>query len=178
MRKVILFIATSLDGYIASENGNIDWLYGHDKQSNDMGTYEQFIKNVDTVILGYNTYSQIVTELSPDVWAYAGMQSYVLTHRENLQPASSEIEFCNKSAAELVRELKAKNGKDIFICGGAKVANDLHRENLIDIYDISIIPTILGGGIRLFESGIPAQRLKLTQSSTANGIQQLTYEKA
>ena len=70
MRKVILYIAMSLDGYIADQNGNVDWLNEYDSDENVEGTdsYSLFLDKVDTVIIGYNTYHQIVTELSPEQW--------------------------------------------------------------------------------------------------------------
>ncbi len=175
MRKVVLFIAMSLDGYVADKNGGVDWLYGHDKDSTDMGSYGEFIKSVDTVLLGYNTYHQVATVLSPNVWAYEGLKSYVITHRENLTPVANDIEFYSGSLSTLINKLKQQDGKDIFVCGGAKIANELCRENLIDVYDISVIPTILGGGTRLFEDDLPTLRLELKSSDINNGIQQLTY---
>jgi len=81
MRKVELFIAMSLDGYVARVDGDVSWLGGQDLDNQSMGSYDEFIKNIDTIVMGYTTYHQIVTELSPDEWVYAGMKSYVLTHR-------------------------------------------------------------------------------------------------
>lgn len=79
MRKVILYIAVSIDGFIADSLGNVDWIRGHnDNYDGDYG-YAEFIKGMDTVILGYNTYRQIVEELSPDEWVYDGLESYVFT---------------------------------------------------------------------------------------------------
>ena len=65
MRKVILFIAMSLDGYIADRNGKEDWLNGQDDHVENLNTYSIFIEGVDTVVMGWNTYHQIITELSP-----------------------------------------------------------------------------------------------------------------
>ena len=68
MKKVILFIAMSLDGYIADKHGGVSWLNGEDKNIESADTYTDFIKHIDTVIMGWNTYEQIVTELSPKQW--------------------------------------------------------------------------------------------------------------
>lgn len=65
MRKVILFIAASLDGYIADNNGRVDWIVGQSSSEENIDTYSIFIKDVDTVVMGWNTYYQIITELSP-----------------------------------------------------------------------------------------------------------------
>ena len=70
MRDTTLFIAMSLDGYIADKDGKVDWLSGHTPDADDMTSYSEFIKDIDTVVMGYNTYHQIVTELSPGDWPY------------------------------------------------------------------------------------------------------------
>ena len=113
-----------------------------------MVSYFEFIKGIDTVIIGWKTYHQIVTELSPDDWMYKDLTSYVITHKELHD--TENIKFVNESVCELVKNLKEEPGKDIWICGGATVIQPLVQENLIDKFHISIIPTILGNGIRLF----------------------------
>ena len=92
MRKVILFIAMSLDGYIANQNGGVDWLQGQDSNQETKDIYTEFIQNIDTVIMGWNTYHQIVTELSPDQWIYSSLQSYVITH--NQKESTENIQDC------------------------------------------------------------------------------------
>lgn len=174
MRKVTLFIAMSLDGYIADENSKVDWLQGQKAAEDDMVSYQEFIQDVDTVIMGWNTYHQITTELSPGVWMYPNQTSYVLTHR-NMPPAES-IRFVQKDAGVLVRQLKTESGKDIWICGGPSVINPLLRENLIDRFHISVIPTLLGNGIPLFESGGTEKKLRLVKTGNYNGIVDVVYE--
>lgn len=175
MRKVVLYIGMSLDGFIADKNGGVDWLQGHDKDSEEMGSYDKFIKSIDTVILGYSTYDQVVTELSPDNWVYSGMKSYVLTHRQI--KSTDEIEFTNNDISELINELKEQEGKDIWICGGASIVNQLVKLDLIDRYHITIIPTILGDGIRLFNKDNSEIKLRLIDSETYNGMTDLIYER-
>ena len=82
MRKVILYIAMSLDGYIADKNGGVDWLSGQGAEGAEEGTYSEFIKGIDTVVMGWNTYVQVKTELSPEIWPYEELTSYVITHRK------------------------------------------------------------------------------------------------
>lgn len=171
MRKVVLYIAVSLDGYIADVDGGVAWL---DSNGSDTDSFSRFIKTIDTVILGYKTYHQIATELSPDDWVYHGKKSYVITHRDI--ESTDEIIFTNKNVCELVKELKALNGKDIWICGGAIIANVLMKHNLIDKYQLSIIPIILGDGIRLFDSQMSQIKLTLTSSTSNNGMAEVIYE--
>lgn len=175
MRKVILYIAMSLDGYIADEKGGVQWLTGENAENEDMGSYPEFIKGIDTVILGWNTYHQIITELSPDNWVYSGMKTYVITH--NSFEATEEI-ICYKEPLEyLINTLKAEEGKDIWICGGAAIVGQLIEKNLIDRYYITVIPTLLGGGIELFNKNHEELKLKLISTETFNGMVDLVYER-
>lgn len=173
MRKVVLFIAMSLDGYIADEYGSVDWLDGQDINAENVDTYSRFVRNVDTVIMGWNTYHQIVTELSPEEWVYANLTSYVITHRK--PPSKGEIFFTGKSPSDLVKELKNKEGKGIWVCGGANIVQQLVQADLIDEYYISVIPTILGSGIRLFGISSNEIKLKLISTRNYNGIVELIY---
>ena len=175
MRKVILFIAMSLDGYIADRNGKVDWLNGQDDHVENLNTYSIFIEGDDTVVMGWNTYHQIITELSPKEWVYSGLASYVITHRT---PAPAEqITFTQESPCSLVRRLKQEQGKAIWICGGAAIIQPLILEDLIDEYYISIIPSILGDGIRLFGKMPAEMRLNLISTQTYNGITELVYSR-
>lgn len=173
MRKVILFIAMSLDGYIGDEHGNVDWLNGQNEQEKNIDTYSIFIKDVDTVIMGWNTYHQVVTELSPTEWIYADLTSYVITHRK--LSSTDKIIFTQKSPCNIVNELKQERGKNIWICGGANIIQQLIKNDLIDEYYISVIPTILGSGIRLFGKISDEVKLKLAYTQTYNGITDLIY---
>lgn len=173
MRKVVLFIAMSLDGYIADEQGNVDWLNGQNNNEDNIDTYSVFIKDVDTVIMGWNTYHQIVTELSPKEWVYADLTSYVITHRECA--STDRIIFTGKNPCDIVNELKQEQGKNIWICGGADIIRQLMESDLIDEYYISVIPTILGSGIRLFGTISKEMKLRLVCTQTYNGITDLVY---
>lgn len=173
MRKVILFIAMSLDGYIADGNGGVGWLEGQSGNEENVDTYSVFIKDVDTVIMGWNTYHQIVTELSPSEWVYDDLTSYVLTHRE--LSSTDKIMFTDRNICELVNELKRGAGKGIWICGGANIVQQLMKADLIDEYYISVIPTVLGSGIRLFGTNSKEVKLKLTHTQIYNGIVELIY---
>lgn len=175
MRKVVLYIAMSLDGFIADKKGKVDWLAGQDKDSQEMGSYPEFSKTVDTVVLGYSTYHQIITELSPDNWVYSGMKSHVLTHRK--LNSTDEIEFTSEDLGSLITRLKQKDGKDIWICGGASIVNQFIKLDMIDKYQITVIPTILGNGIRLFNSDNAEIKLKLVSTMSYNGMTDLVYER-
>ncbi len=174
MRSVNLFIAMSLDGYIADSEGGVDWLGGQEEESEDVDSYTAFIKDVDTVLMGWKTYHQIVTELSPEDWIYKNLKTYVFTHKE--QKSTEHIQFVNRDPDDLITDLREEDGKDIWICGGADLVQQMVKEDLIDCYYITIIPTILGAGIRLFDHLAGGERkLKLVDTRTYNGMTDLVY---
>lgn len=173
MRKTVLFIAMSLDGYIADRNGGVGWLNGQGEDNENMDTYSEFVKGIDTILMGWNTYHQVVTELSPTEWIYGDFTTYVITHHECA--SSEQIRFKSENPIDLLKRLKTESGKDIWICGGANLVRQFVREDLIDQYYISVIPTLLGTGIRLFENGKKEIKLKLVKTQTYNGITDLVY---
>jgi dihydrofolate reductase len=78
-RKIVLYIATSLDGYIARRNGAVDWLNGDgDKQKGNNG-FASFYSTIYIVVMSRTTYKQVINELSPDLWVYEGKKCYVAT---------------------------------------------------------------------------------------------------
>lgn len=173
MKKICLFIAMSLDGYLADSKGSVAWLDGQGDDDDNIDAYSAFVKDIDTVIMGWNTYHQIVTELSPNEWIYGDFTTYVVTHRE--KPSFDKIHFTNESPIELVKKLREGSGKHIWICGGANLIQQLVRENLIDYYDITVVPTILGSGIRLFENAGHEIKLRLLKVQTYHGMTDLVY---
>ena len=174
MKKISLFIAMSLDGYIADREGGVDWLVGQGDEDG-MDVYSDFVKDIDTVIMGRNTYDQIVTELSPDVWVYDHLTTYVVTHHPQI--ASDRIRFTSESPVELARRLREEEGKSIWICGGANLIQQLVREDLIDCYYITVVPTILGSGVRLFEKTGREIKLRLLKTRSYDGMTDLIYIK-
>ncbi len=172
MRKISLFIAMSLDGYIADSEGKIHWLTGQG-DGGDVDVYSEFIKDVDTVFMGRKTYDQIVTELSPDQWVYEELTAYVFTHKQ--KESSEKIRFTDQNPIELVRKLKEEKGKDIWVCGGADLAQQFIKEDMIDHYYITVIPTLLGSGVRLFENGEQGIPLRLIHTKSYNGMVDLVY---
>lgn len=173
MRKIVLFIAMSLDGYIADSNGGVGWLNGHGSDSENLDVYSEFVKDVDTILMGWNTYHQVVTELSPTEWVYGDFITYVITHRR--ENSTEQIRFTSENPIDLLTKLKSGNGKSIWICGGANLVQQLIRSDLIDQYYISVIPTLLGSGVRLFGSTEKEIKLKLLKTQTYNGITDLIY---
>lgn len=173
MKKISLFIAMSLDGYIADDKGGVDWLCGQSNHAESVDAYSDFVKDIDTVLMGWNTYYQIVTELSIDKWVYDDFTTYVVTHNKKI--SSEKIRFTDESPVELVKKLREENGKGIWICGGANLIQQLVKKDLIDCYYITVVPTILGSGIRLFENTGHEVKLRLLRTQTYNGMVDLIY---
>ncbi len=155
-RKLILYIAVSLDGYIAGPGDDLSFLSRVDQEGEDYG-YEDFMSTVDTVIMGRRTYDWVMTKVS--VFPYTDLESYIITHSE--QPAEGNMNHYNGSPGMLVKELKAKPGKNTFLIGGAEIVHQLLMDKLIDEFYIAVIPVLLGDGIKLFKDGRPEQNLKL-----------------
>lgn len=173
MPNVIVYIAMSLDGYIAGARGNVEWLDGDNSSPGDAGSYPLFIETVDTVVMGWNTYHQIVTELSPAQWPYDGKMTYVITHRDIA--AQPNIVFTSQELTALVADLRKRSAQNIWICGGASIIQQLIGANLIDEYCISVIPILLGEGKRLFGNFPRTIPLRLIKTQVYNGITDLVY---
>ena len=170
-RKVILFIAMSLDGYIAKPNDDISFLSMVDQEDEDYG-YKDFIATVDAVIMGRRTYDKVLS-MGFD-FPHSHVDAYIVTRTH--RPTIGTIKFYTGSLQELVAKLKSQPGKNIFVDGGALVVNELLKDNLIDEFIISIIPTLLGDGISLFKGGCPEAPLKLISSTQFDrGLVQLHY---
>ena len=175
MGKIVLYLAMSVDGYIADEQGGVGWLGGDGSEPDAPGSYPAFYETVDTIVMGWTTYRQIVTELSPDSWPYEGRPCYVVTHRQ--EEDQEGICFWNGELTALADKLKAEREGNIWICGGASVAGQLLKEGRIDKLWLSVIPTVLGKGVRLFQEIPKELQMKLVGTELWNGIVDLVYEK-
>lgn len=176
MRKTILYVAMSLDGYLADEKGGLTWLEGDGSGEENSENYEQFYESVDTIFMGRKTYTQIVEEFSPELWAYEGKKTYVFTHQEE-EEISKEIQLTNRDPEDLLHWIKHRKGKDIWICGGAQLITQFLEKNLVDQLRINVVPCLLGAGVPLFPKNKTELPLKLVETSTNNGVVELIYEK-
>ncbi|MCC7465954.1 MAG: dihydrofolate reductase [Saprospiraceae bacterium] len=171
-RKLILYIATSFDGYIAQPNDDLSFLGLVQKDGEDYG-YHDFIQTVDTVILGRKTYDWVMTQVG--TFPHADKEAYVITRSE--RPPQGNTRFYTGNLTELVQQLKSGKGKNIFCDGGAEVVHELLKHQLIDELIISVIPVMVGEGTRLFKDGRPYQQLSLVSSQSFDtGLVQLHYK--
>ncbi len=164
-----VFIATSLDGYIARSDGGIDWLSVVERPGEDYG-FGEFYGSVDALVLGRKTWE---TALGFPEWPYAGKRVVVMS-REAREGRHGE-EFHRGSPEELAAALRADGVRRVYVDGGATIRGFL-AAGLIDDLTVSVIPVLLGAGITLFGEGVPETRLTL-QGSRAyeSGLVQLRY---
>lgn len=173
MRKISLFIAMSLDGFIAKPNDDLSFLKLVEKEGEDYG-YTEFISKIDTIIIGRKTYDYVVREIGASHYDNGQRDVYVITRSE--KPQTGRTTFYTGKITELVKQLKSKKGEDIYCDGGAEIINELLRHDLIDELVISVIPILLGNGTRLFQDGRPEQALEFVTAKTFDtGLTQLHY---
>lgn len=162
-----VFIAMSLDGYIARADGSIDWLQIVHPVDEAHG-YKAFFDSIDTIVVGRSTYE---TVLAFDEWPYAGKRVIVMTHRE-AQSRNGETFFAG-SVTDLAAALG--DARRVYVDGG-NVIGQFFAASLIDDVTVSVIPIILGGGIRLFSGGEGEHRLYLeSERSWPSGLVQMRY---
>ncbi len=170
-RKVVLFIAESLDGYIATKEDDIEWLINTEGEG-DNG-YSEFYDTIDTIIMGRRTYDWIVNH-EGDNFPYEGKQCYVLS--DSRQGKDKNVEYVNGDITEFMQKLKQEEGKDIWIVGGGSMLHEFIEKRLVDEWIITVTPTILGDGIPLFKRHGFETRLRLKGVRTFNQFTELHYE--
>lgn len=149
MRKIILYIATSLNGYIAKADGSVDWLENIPNPHNEDYGYSDFLDSIDITIQGNSTYKQIIG------WGiefpYKNTTNYVITSSSKLKD-DEYVNFISENHIESIRKLKSQKGKDIWLIGGGKVNSFLLNNGLIDEIHQFIMPIVIEDGIKLFDS--------------------------
>jgi dihydrofolate reductase len=171
-RKVVLYIASSLDGYIAKPDDDLSFLNAIQREGEDYG-YGNFYQEVDTVILGRRTYMWVKAQI--DAFPHLDKEVYVVTRKHKAD--EGKVHYWPGSLKALVDDLKQQEGGTIFCDGGAAVANEMLRKHCIDEIILSIVPVILGDGIRLFHEGIPEVGLQLLSSKGfPSGLVQVHYK--
>ena len=171
-RKVVLYIASSLDGVIAKPDDDLSFLDNLQHGEEDYG-YHDLMKDVDTVILGRRTFMWVKEKTGE--YPHQDKEVFVVTRRKS--GSENNVTYWPGSLRDLVDQLQAKEGGTIYCDGGAAVVNEMLRKDCLDEIILSVAPVILGEGIRLFHDSIPERKLKLIESkSYPSGIVQLTYE--
>jgi dihydrofolate reductase len=170
--KVSVYIATSLDGFIARKNGDIDWLSGGEG-SEEYG-YAEFMSTVDFIVMGRNTYEKVLTFGG---WPYQ-KKVIVLSSRDLPVPAdlTNKFERLHLSPVELIGELQSRDIRHIYLDGGVTIQRFL-RAGLVDEMTITTIPILIGGGLPLFGALDKDVKVELLRSqSFNNGYVQNRYK--
>lgn len=176
MRKVILYIAASLDGKIARPNGGLDWLPdpADEKYKHEDYGYDELLNSVDTTLMGYKTYEVC---RSFGEWAYKNQLTYVFSRNPEREMVP-EAQLVTEDPVEFTRKLKQQEGKNIWLIGGGEIIKLLHDAGLIDEYILAYVPVILGEGIELFPGIKKQENLKLTRHKVfESDITMLYFEK-
>ncbi len=164
-----VFIATTLDGFIARPDGAIDWLSLVQREGEDYG-YHAFHDTIDTVVVGRSTYE---LALGFESWPYTGKRCVVLTSSPR-EPRHGE-EFYSGSVRDLHARLASVGAERVYVDGGAVIQQFIHERLLTDL-TISVVPVLLGEGIRLFDATGGDVPLELvTAEHFPSGLVQLHY---
>ncbi|MEW4431290.1 dihydrofolate reductase family protein [Paenibacillus pabuli] len=169
--KVVLYIAMSLDGYIARKDGSVDWLFDVEGDGGDNG-YAAFYQTIGTVVMGRTTYEDVL-KLSED-FLYADRPTYVLSRSE--QPPAPHVQFTTEPVERLIPRLQQASDADVWIVGGGQLVQAVMEKRLLHEIEVAIIPKILGEGIPLFPEGIVPSNLKMMGTQTLGQIISIRYQ--
>lgn len=174
MRRIVYYVAASLDGYIAGRGEDISLFM---QEGEGVNQYLADLQNFDTVIMGRKTYEfGFQFGLKPGDRAYPHMDHYIFSNTLKLEGSEVQVAV-KKPDLSFVWELKEQEGKDIYLCGGGDFAGWLFENGLIDVLKVKLNPIVLGDGVKLFGSSEAQYRLKMTdQRSYHDGLQIITYD--
>jgi dihydrofolate reductase len=169
MRKIILNLAVTLDGYIAGPNGEYDWCF----TDADYGMTE-FMKSVDATLMGRKTYDIVLQYVNGA--PYPNFTNYVFS-RTRTESEFENVRIVNEQISDFVKKIKSDKGKNIWLYGGAEIIAPLVKEDLVDEMILSVHPILLGNGIPLFNKISPRKNLTLVDTTSyPSGLVQLIYK--
>ena len=168
MAETILHICTTIDGFIADENGNSDFVFASQKADK---AFKDFYASVGSVVMGRKTYDYL-KDKEPDL--FKDKEVFVITHY--LRQKENNVTFVHEDIMGSVMNLKKNSNKNVWILGGSEIVNILLKENMLDKAILTTAPIILGTGIRLFKNDNPRIEMKLIETKTFDGFVQTHYE--
>jgi len=173
MRKIVYYVATSIDGFIAGPNNSIE---GFIHEGKGVEKYFDELKDFDTVIMGRNTYEFGYNfGLKPGQPAYLGMKHYIFSDRLEFEEKHDSVEVVKRNVS-FVQKLKQEKGGDIYLCGGGQFSGWMLENELIDIVKIKLNPLILNKGVPLFGDATKSYNLELLETNLYDkGLQIITY---
>jgi dihydrofolate reductase len=172
-RKIFIYIACSLDGFIAGEGDDLSFLTSVEKVGEDYG-YAEFLSQIDTIVVGRRTYDKVKAMGYP--YPPEGKKMIVVSNR-GLESGSIDVETYSGDLRCLIQKIKSESGKHVFADGGAQIVKELLNLNLVDELIVSIVPKFVGRGIRLFNDIDNDSNWKLLgTNSFETGLVQLHYK--
>lgn len=173
MRKLIYHVASTLDNYIAREDGTTD---GFLEEGAHVSEYIESLQGYDTVIMGRRTYEYgYAFGLQPGARAYPHMRHYIFSKTIHLQNPQG-IEIVKEREIERVQQLKQEEGTPIYLCGGGAFAGFLFDHGLIDELILKLNPVVFGSGIKLFGDSVKKAALTVCDAKTyANSVILIRY---
>lgn len=172
MRKVVLGLGITLDGYIARPDGAVDFLFMPKDYS-----MAPFFATIDAAIMGRKTFD-VAVRMGGGTFGGSSMASYVFSRT---QPPGERggLVFVNQSPADFIHQLRKRPGKNIWLMGGGELARDFLKADLVDELYLGIVPVLLGEGIPLFPSGFPQRDFSLVENKTfSKGLIALKYKRS
>jgi dihydrofolate reductase len=171
MRKIVLGLGMSLDGYIARPNGDIDFLFMPKDYS-----MAPFFATIDTAIMGRKSF-EAGLKMGGGKFNNFGLATYVFS-RSQTPGQRDGYKVVHESPASFVNALRKRLGKDIWLMGGGELARDFLKADLVDELNLGVIPVLLGEGIPLFPPGFPQRNFSLVENKTySKGMISLRYQR-
>ncbi|MGL1886344.1 MAG: dihydrofolate reductase family protein [Reichenbachiella sp.] len=176
MANVQLYIATSIDGYIAREDNSLDWLTEFPNPDQLDYGYATFLEGIDTVIMGRKTYEEILG-FGVD-WPYPNCDSYVVTTNPDYKIKMDRTFLLNDITEEVISKLRSKSKKNVWLLGGGGLNSTFLNLAGIDEIMLCVIPVILGAGKSLFPNAPKETGFELVNSEAfSTGAIMMTYRK-
>ena len=171
MTALTYYVAASLDGFIATPDGGIDWLTVAESEGEDYG-YADFFAGIDALVLGRITYEQI---LGFGEWPYADKPCWVMA-RQTLPSSRTDVIVTDQHPSAVVQAIAERGHRRIWLVGGGTLAGAFQAAGLITDVIVSVIPIVLGNGIPLFGASGIWQQLQLVETTPyPSGVVQLHY---
>jgi len=174
--KIRLFITSSIDGYIATPDGDLDWFIDYPNPERLDYGFQKFLSEIDSVILGGQAYRSL--KYMDVVWPYKGKTTYIISRNLDERKNEDNIIYITDDVVNKVAAIKEDNGRDIALAGGSEITGLLLKANLVDEMVITTVPVLLGDGIPLFSQLFKTSEWSIIESTLCeNGLLQAIYRK-
>ena len=176
MSNITLYIASSLDGYIADKNGSVVWLEEiPNPEKTDYG-YAEFLKEIDTVVMGRTTYEQVLG--FGNDWPYIDQHTVVVSSDKSYEPRTQNTTVLSTLHRSVIEKLRSQSNNGIWLVGGGQMVSAFLKLQAIDRMLLFVMPMMLGSGIRLFPEESPSLAFKLENvKNYDSGVVLLDYQK-